>query len=199
MKKIMFNDRYGLTETVLIGTKTVTRREAFWTIAEIESFIYEDRLIVVDKRTKKQLVHRSRYKVGEIIAIAQRYSDIADDIVEKHGYGCNLHYYFTRYNRPTEGWYNKMFVKANEMPKRIKIMNIRCERLQDISNDDCLKEGICSYRFGFFFEDKKVKRGRYYTFKSAKDTFTVLIDKLNGKGFWESNPYVIVYEFELLT
>lgn len=40
MKKIMFNDRYGLTQAVIHGRKTVTRRvvkDAWWPISKIES------------------------------------------------------------------------------------------------------------------------------------------------------------------
>ena len=32
----------------------------------------------------------------------------------------------------------------------------------------------------------------------SRDAFAELIDKVSGKGTWESNPYVFVYEFELI-
>jgi hypothetical protein len=38
------------------------------------------------------------------------------------------------------------------------------------------------------------KRDNYLTPRQA---FAALIDKVSGKGTWESNPYVFVYEFEL--
>ena len=28
--------------------------------------------------------------------------------------------------------------------------------------------------------------------------YSVLIDKISGKGTWESNPYVFVYDFKLI-
>lgn len=40
MKKMMFNDRYGLTQAVISGRKTVTRRvvkDAWWPIYKIEA------------------------------------------------------------------------------------------------------------------------------------------------------------------
>ena len=30
-------------------------------------------------------------------------------------------------------------------------------------------------------------------------TAAVLIDKISGKGTWERNPYVLAYDFELVT
>ena len=32
--------------------------------------------------------------------------------------------------------------------------------------------------------------------KDPKITFAALIDAVSGKGTWEKNPYVFVYEFE---
>ena len=34
MKKIMFNDRYGLTKAVIEGRKTMTRRLVPWALTE---------------------------------------------------------------------------------------------------------------------------------------------------------------------
>ena len=47
------------------------------------------------------------------------------------------------------GYTNKMFVKSDLMPHHIKITNIRMEQLQDISEEDCLKEGIHKVDFAF--------------------------------------------------
>lgn len=38
-----------------------------------------------------------------------------------------------------------------------------------------------------------------YWFPNSKSyAFAALIDKVSGKGTWESNPYVWAYEFELM-
>lgn len=36
------------------------------------------------------------------------------------------------------------------------------------------------------------------TFKTPKEAFASLIDKVSGKDTWKSNPYVFVYEFKLI-
>lgn len=69
MKKIMFNDRYGLTQAVLEGRKTQTRRIAFKRDMEPPlQGITPEYIILV----------RSWYKLGETIAIAQSYKTIQE-------------------------------------------------------------------------------------------------------------------------
>lgn len=94
-----------------------------------------------------------------------------------------------------------MFVKPELMPHQIRITDVRVERLQDISDEDCLKEGIapmivgCEY-YVFSFIDKE--KGRFLDYKTPREAYAALIDKVSGKGTWESNPYVFVYDFELV-
>ena len=99
-----------------------------------------------------------------------------------------------------------MFVRAELMPNQIRITNVRIERLQDISDADCLKEGIYAYYYG----DEKEKRfyeippngysfdGTDFHYPTPREAFAYLIDKVSDKGTWERNPYVWVYDFELV-
>ena len=34
--------------------------------------------------------------------------------------------------------------------------------------------------------------------KTPHEAYAALIDKISGKGTWERNPYVFVYDFELV-
>ena len=139
----------------------------------------------------------TRYKVGEIVAVAQRYED-----VEELSYLLRDPFsetYFEEVNIGDEpGYRNKMFVKAELMPHQIRITGIKCERLQDIQDADCLKEGV---RYipkinKFYFEDVHREEGFY--FDNHREAFAALIDKVSGRGTWASNPWVVVYEFELV-
>lgn len=195
MKKIMFNDKYGLTQAVLDGRKTQTRRiiperlfKECRTNALIEIGGNYDLWV---STCLELLVKKSPYKVGEVVAVAQAYKDISCD------------FYYHHNHRGLAGWNNKMFVRADEMPHRIKITNIRVERLQDISEEDCLKEGVMrigNYKFGAYgIWSKSSKIGNAYAiFESARQSFAALINKVSGKGTWESNPWVFVYDFELV-
>ena len=208
MKKIMFNDKYGLTQAVLEGGKTQTRRMLnptmfFQRLETYEGWSNED--ISVWKRSCNRRLYEaqgdmlqqmfdnalssSRYKVGEVVAVAQRYKDIALDLPVE--LAAEL------IKQP--GWTNKMFVKADLMPHRIRITNIRIERLQDISEEDCIEEGVWkAHNVGFEGVTYWYHGLANSSFRTAKDAYASLIDKISGKGTWESNPWVFVYDFELV-
>lgn len=201
MKKIMFNDKYGLTKAVLEGRKTMTRRIAFsGEIRKPESgFLTEGahagKLVLCDGGL---IVAKSAYKVGEVVAVAQSY--------ENAGYNGNetADSWAAKCEYPGEwdtlpGFKNKMFVQSEFMPHQIRITNVRLERLQDISDEDCLKEGIYwDYGDYPYMATKMYKYDGKDEFIHPKIAFASLIDRLSGKGTFESNPWVFVYEFELV-
>ena len=86
----------------------------------------------------------------------------------------------------------------------IKITAVSVERLQDISEEDCLREGITigrDFRFHkepYYYCEGVLNNGRLMMFKTLTQTYATLIDKINGKGTWNKNPYVWVYDFELI-
>ena len=177
MKKIMFNDKYGLTEAVLEGRKTMTRR-----------IVPDGTPLGNWEETEKM----SRYKVGEVVAVAQSYHSL-----NKSGYVAPE--WLDHYCEDSAGYENKMFVRADLMPYQIRITNVRVERLQDISDEDCLREGIERVYYGDeeWFKAYDTKDGCKCA-PTPIEAFKGLIDKVSGKGTWESNPWVFVYEFELV-
>ena len=95
------------------------------------------------------------------------------------------------------GYKNKMFVKADLMPHHIRITDIKVERLQDISDEDVLREGV--WQMGeLFYVSKAVGETPEVAFPTAREAFWYLIDKVSGKGTWESNPFVVAYSFKLI-
>ena len=203
MKKIMFNDKYGLTQAVLEGRKTQTRR----------TFLKPGEENLLHGITSEYLISvKSRYKVGETVAIAQKYEDlIKNDEFYRLGGKNGMPLECIKYER---GCHNKMFVRAELMPHHIRITKIRMERLQDISDEDCLKEGICRSDIkntlwgvapirgegesGTTYEHSVLGYGPWHLFPSVKRAYASLIDLISGKGTWTSNPYVFVYDFELI-
>lgn len=147
--------------------------------------------------------HKCRYKVGEIVAVAQRYEDLANIYHDKGSYLLQLskvHGYKLAYITELPGWRNKMFVDPQLMPHQIRITGIRCEQLQDISGADCLKEGIrqayAESILGMYgYIDHK---GTGLWFNTPREAFAALIDKVSGRGTWASNPWVVAYELELV-
>ena len=213
MQKIMFSEKYGLESAVLSKLKTITRR----IVPEKESRRLESFFDSDDLSYAKQtcIDDCARYKIGEVVAIAQAYKSIPtfDDprfiyITPKH-----------------KGWSNKMFVKAELMPHQIRITDVKVERLQDISDEDCLREGIFipdtiktireieGHRYGWYDVDDKESEHIYcfdvygkhpsrWHFPTPKLAFETLINKVSpkmgGKPIWDANPFVFVYSFELI-
>lgn len=139
MKKIFFNDKLGLTQAVLDGRKTMARQIVPFTFRE-------------DK------MNLSRYKVGEIYAIAQSYEAVY------HEQGLETLDMLVSSWKNSKGWRNKLFVRADAMPHHIRIINVKIERLQDIDDEDCFKEGIYAsnsheigYGIPWVYDTKKVK------------------------------------------
>lgn len=189
----MFNDRYGLTDAVLAGRKTMTRMAISPKVLEkyrIYERWYRSGNIFGELKDENEYLtsNLAPYKVGEVVAIAQSYKDIyfqIQAVIRDKNIDHIMH---------AAGWKNKMFVRANFMPHHIKITGIKVERLQDISDADCRREGIFQTRptsplFGWSADT-------YYG--SPRDAFAALIDKVGRKGTRESNPLCFCYSFELI-
>jgi len=200
MQKIMFNDRYVLTDAVIEGRKTVTRRIIYGIDFPVNMVMGR---VLPDKEGKiyavangENIIVKLRYKVGEVVAVAQSYNEatrefphLATTLVGHDILGSEL------------GCTNKMFVRADLMPHQIRITRIRCERLQDISDAECMKEGVRvefakNGRPMYYYFD--IKRWRQVWFDTPREAFASLVDKVSGRGTWDRNPWVVVYEFELV-
>lgn len=234
MKKIMFNDKYGLTKAVLAGRKTMTRRIVTPKVAKlieqcakptliiplecipagfsIEEFVEQinkgdlpilyrskskERIRVIDSRP--DVIKYSTYKIGEEIAVAQSYRDsITEGLVFDN---ISLGLFSEKHCLYKEaGWKNKMFVKAELMPHRILIKDIKVEHLQDISDEECLQEGITPFGYASYTFDNWVsKRDKSeLCCDTPRNAFSHLIDMISGKGIWDSNPWVFAYTFKLI-
>ncbi len=198
MQKIMFNDRYGLTDAVIEGRKTNTRRIVspnqryeeirLWQPSlELEYGIYgyteDDGWVYI----------KPKYRVGEIVSVAQSY--------ENAGVDPEYPIEGMQFAKEHTGWRNKMFVSAKLMPHQIRITGVRCEQLQDISDEDCMREG-CRQFTPDFPKNFPIHPTHFVVGNILKNTpreaFAALIDRTCGRGTWERNPWVVAYEFELV-
>ena len=190
MKKIMFNDRYGLTQAVIEGRKTMTRR----IIIPQPDFLSDN--FGWAKRNNGDVI-LPKYGVGEVVAVAQSYEQAG---IQSWAYLSRPEIDGYQIISTHKGWRNKMYVSADLMPHQIRITGIRCERLQDISDEDCVKEGVRvgsqALEYPYYFID--TKQFLICDYKSPRRAFAALIDKVSGRGTWDRNPWVVVYEFELV-
>jgi len=223
----MFNDECGLTQAVLEGRKTMTRRiikypstfKGQWVAGFNIHRSHSDKKTIgypcmydADEREFDGGEILPRYKVGEVVAVAQSYGEVAAEMM-LGGYDYDLYEKFRQNAMGMElaGNRNKMFVRADLMPHHIRITDIKIERLQNISDEDCMREGVEfsqeQYKYdgakSYFVQNITEIGSRWNRmfckhFGTPREAFAALIDKVSGKGTWESNPYVFVYEFELI-
>lgn len=192
----MFKDKYCLTQAVLNGTNTMTRRierfepsvRMFDEALNIEGgFNEKGRWIFTLYNKNGDIIGDiiPRYNISEVVAVAQSYKDarvIGDTTLD----------YPYIFDEDDAGYNNKMFVKAELMPHHIRITDIKVERLQDISKEDCLKEGIIFIESlsimgedAYFFTVKHKARQMYDNilkfFSSPQRAYADLIDKISGR------------------
>ena len=209
MKKIMFSEKFCLEEAVLKGYKTQTRRVATYRMLSLamSGFFTEGaekgQCCLCDNY---KVVAKSAYKVGEVIAIAQRYESLLDKEWSKEDRNvvCGKILDAHRKERLAEvaGYRNKQFVCASLMPHHIKITHIRAEKLQKISEKDARSEGVRTNELAMdrccvdwplysFWNQEEFYANRTEAFREASK-------ELMGQHIWNSNPWVFVYEFELV-
>lgn len=188
---ISFKDSGGLnlTKAVLSGRKTMTRRAVPYRV-ETDAMKYAAKF--------EYIRQQSPYKIGDVVAIRQAYKECLEEVEENR-------------IRKTIGWENKMFVRAGLMPHHIRITGVCVERLQLIPYEDCLREGVyrdveggrvIGYPFGvpfyYTFTGAISKDGKNLHWATPNEAFAALIDKVCGRGTWESKPLVWAYSFELV-
>ena len=147
---------------------------------------------------------KPRYNVGEVLYLKEPYVDdcLQGNIAYKYSEK-DIEYLknagFEEEMEVPGFWKNKLFMPESVARYFIKITGARIEILQDISDEDCIKEGITlemamdanAWRPTYNDPDS----GGYPEYKKA---YATLIDSINGKGTWDSNPYVWVYDYELV-
>lgn len=219
MMKIYFSNKYGLNQAVLDRWKKKTRREI-----KLPVVADTDKIVMAEIETDWKCMYKavfysygmegkekvceviSPYQVGDEVAVAQTYSELREELVKRDFKRTDTLYdafyramEFGRVCDTDYGWNNKQGVRADLMPHRIRITDINVERLQEISEEDCLCEGVEKWLDCYIVTGIMEHNGKNNVcFNNPRDAFSVLIDKISGKGTWQRNPWVFVYSFELI-
>lgn len=143
---------------------------------------------------------KPRYKVGEVLYLKEPTLKNREDWQPNTG---NIIYKYDQtdvFVRAAQ-WNNKLFMPASAARAFIKITGIRCERLLDISDADCLAEGIevvTGTRNAYKIYTAKPKEGLLQQFSITPHESFISLYKFANKVKEVPNLWVWVYEFEYL-
>lgn len=95
------------------------------------------------------------------------------------------------------GWTPSILMPRKASRITLEIVQIRSQRVNEISNEDALAEGICEFRSKPL--GKKwygVNEDQEDAGASPKSGYWILWDQINGEDSWYVNPHVWIYEFK---
>lgn len=151
-----------------------------------------------------KLTLKPRYNVGDILYLKEPYKKWTRGLSEgrhtsilyKYGeettcdkIGVDGSSYYT-------DWKNKLFMPASAARHFIKITAVRAERLQDISNEDCVREGI-EHKFPKATSMTQARIDYESAEPGLREAYKALINSIDGKDTWDNNPWVWVYDYTL--
>lgn len=195
-KPILFSTE--MVQAILAGRKTQTRRvcsHQFWQHSELTDFNINKTHSKVDRSVS------SKYQPGDILWVRETFQKLESvnhkEIDFLYKADVEYHNYF---NSDLVVWSPSIHMPKEAARIFLKVTNIRVERLQDISEEDAIAEGIERYGpFGEFKGDPHPSGGmmRFRAYSKAARAFQDLWDSINAKKHpWDSNPWVWVYDFE---
>lgn len=182
---ILFNT--DMVRAILDGRKTVTRRIVKGDVVGIlNSSYHKEHPKVPDKMLIKKLC-KAPYYPGDVLYVRETWRE--------HSPGFdNLFIYKADY---ADGSVNVKWHPSIHMPKEaariwFKVTDVKVERLQDITEEQAIKEGITCFKYD-------VNTGKEES--AALDWFPIFWDSTVKKSDsdcygWDANPWVWVIGFE---
>lgn len=196
-KPILFSTE--MVQAILAGRKTQTRRV-------VKEPMTTD---VLDYAAEKKLPlngfneRNGKIKEGDILWVRETFAKppiTAFGVPYIHKAG---------FDRTICGWKPSIHMPKEAARIFLKVTNVRVERLQDISEEDAIAEGIAIdkqpmknndgwyYPKNYLPENTEYWGSKYFKIGEYSKSFKSLWQSINAKKHpWESNPWVWVYEFQ---
>lgn len=145
------------------------------------------------------------YRIGEHIWVKETWSDwehaikhtLKDDVKMDPKIGNTIIYKADTAFPANYKWKSSLFMKKINTRIWLEVTKVRCERLQSISQEDAVMEGV-KYVYGSDFVKHFDYETGVYTLRYPTHSFFTLWRKINGKDSVAANPWVFVYEFKMI-
>jgi hypothetical protein len=199
-KPIIFST--GMVRAILDGRKTVTRRvikpKYSNTVFEMFTNKYGTRLVEIEEETPpiKNANGTTTHKVRAAVEVEPKYS--AGDILYVREAYCPRYFddgspaYRADYNEkrlsdvvPEPKWRPSIHMPRSAARLFLRMTGVRAERLQDITEEDAIAEGV---RIG-------IGGAPYFSCVNAFRALWGSLYAKSGHG-WDTNPWVWAYTFE---
>ena len=205
-KPILFNT--DMVRAILGGKKTVTRRICKdgndYTVPDMGFYDAEKRTYAVHnyadaEHTDKLSIAERSIPIcpGDILYVRETWSEIknADGSHKRYVYKTTDTYpfgengYIVRFN-----WHPSIHMPKEAARIFLRVTNVRLERLQDMTEEDALKEGVETG--ALFTDDETLEIPALRRFQKLWNS-TIKKSDMDKYG-WNENPYAWVIEFERL-
>lgn len=203
MKPILFSTE--MVHAILDGRKTQTRR--LGGLDDLNKSIFSDFEEIIDRgvfkiRLKPQVkghcILTPKFQKDDILWVRETWKFSPEQCVwQKYSYKADYPNVLSELGK----WKSSIHMPKEAARIFLKITNVRCERLHDISEDDAIAEGCSLYGpFGEYKGSIHPNGGgmRYRAYSTAKRAFQCIWESINGDQSWKENPFVWVYEFEII-
>ncbi len=220
----MFNSEYGMWEAAILGTKSNTRRTGK-AVELINKHPDQWRLLVMDgHKFKMRNTHNNttalispKYNPGDICYLQEDTMNtqgiISDDkqifYKEKDEKGDDESIIFKPLIEQAilkgAHWKNKRYMNAADARFFIMITDVKLERLQDISNSDCIAEGLHNKTslgnkiYLLYQEFKYYKDSNNKFTRDPKQSYESLFKIVNESEPWDKNHWCLSYHFRKLS
>ena len=191
---ILFNT--DMVRAILDRRKTVTRRLVKFLPGENPNWTgyVKDGLMLYNGRNEP-CCRKSPYAVGDILYVRETWCNL-------NTLSCPCYYYKASDNLPEwafGGWNPSIHMPKEAARIWLKVKDVRVEKLQDITNEQIIKEGISKdtvvHYLSQFPEKEAWERAAHLI--SFLELWNSTIKKKDSCLYdWEANPWVWVIEFE---
>jgi hypothetical protein len=210
-KPILFST--PMVQAILKGHKTQTRRIIKpQPMADLFSAIvggYDNIPKMARFYTKRESCNpfiediKLKYNIGNILWVRETWHP------KRHSFPIGLPYEYKATakedgNPTDEHWKPSIFMPKDACRIFLKIVNVRVQRLNDITEKDAVAEGITELLQS---NTQMISNGKqYFDYSKEKEllneglppieSYKTLWQNINGKESWDQNPFVWVYEFD---
>ncbi|MBC7847234.1 MAG: hypothetical protein H7Y10_12155 [Flavobacterium sp.] len=172
-----------MVQAILEGRKTQTRRIVKYPL-QLKGW-----LVSIGESENPPPIEFCPYEVGDVLWVRETFAEWPKVMFQ---YKASTHI-----GSEIGKWKPSIFMPKEACRIFLKLKQIRVERLQDISEEDAIAEGVISF-FNPLFQETRFKDYMisYSECREASRSFCSLWESINGLNSWNQNPFVWVYEFE---